>query len=173
MKKILTVLVIASLLLVSLSTLIAATPNGWASHLYLYEKNPSTWEVIEDGAWGKITYVEPNPFLNRFCNAVANSRFARRVPACEKKYVFNGHELVSGKDYTLLTYGGWSNIKCFGTSTSNDEGNVHLSGVFDFELMTDDLNIPVKIWLVPATSVNCELNKMMVWNPTEFLFEQN
>ena len=122
--------------------------KGEASHLYLYEKIPYTWEVI-DGAWGKITYIKD-------------------------KFSFNAHELETGREYTLLTYGGWNNVECFGTSVVNENGDFHLNGVFDFSLLTDEPNkVPVKIWLVPSTSVNCETNKMTVWNPTEYLFEQN
>ena len=36
-------------------------PNGPSgkshiSHLYLYEKDPATWEIVEGGAWGKMKY---------------------------------------------------------------------------------------------------------------------
>ena len=53
--------------------------NGHAEHLYLYEKDSSNWSIIEDGAWGKMTYKED-------------------------KFVFNGHSLEASTNYTLISY---------------------------------------------------------------------
>ena len=52
---------------------------GQAAQLYLYEKDPVTWEVIDSGAWGKMTYTEEN-------------------------FVFNGHGLEPKTEYTLIRY---------------------------------------------------------------------
>jgi hypothetical protein len=27
-------------------------------HLYLYQKDPTTWRVVENGAWGKLSFNE-------------------------------------------------------------------------------------------------------------------
>jgi hypothetical protein len=53
--------------------------NSNTAHLYLYEKDPNTWEIVEDGAWGKMTYD------------------------CDS-FVFNGHGLDAREDYTLIYY---------------------------------------------------------------------
>ena len=53
----------------------------------------------------------------------------------------------------------------------NDEGNIHIKGVIE-NLMSDDENIPVKVWLVPSNAVNCGLYKMTAWTPNLFLFEE-
>jgi len=63
----------------------AKVPNGPAgksnvAHLYLFEKDPATWEIVEEGAWGKMKYN------------LAGSEF---------EFVFNGHGLEPGSDYTL------------------------------------------------------------------------
>jgi hypothetical protein len=49
------------------------------AQLYLYAKDPVTWNIIPDGAWGKMSYS-------------SNS------------FVFNGHGLTSGTDYSLIYY---------------------------------------------------------------------
>ncbi|MFC1751735.1 hypothetical protein ACFLY5_01150 [Patescibacteria group bacterium] len=80
--------------------------NGLAqdSHLYLYEKDPSTWEVVEGGAWGKMRY---NP----------------------ESFVFNGHGLMPKTGYTLLRYNDeWPVVQCLASGESNKGGNLHLSG---------------------------------------------
>lgn len=152
MKKITLGILIASVLVLSVG-LIAAVPlhgngkgNGYAQHVVLVEKVPYTWEVIP-GAWGKLTYNE------------------------QGRYAFNAHKLADG-EFTLITYGGWSNVACFGTSEVNEEGDFHLEGSYDFELMSDEPEVVFpKVWLVPSSNVNCEAGKMVSWNPTSYLFE--
>lgn len=61
-------------------------PNGPAgrspiAHLYFYEKNPETWGIVEDGAWGKMKYNQYGPDFN---------------------FVFNGHRLEAGYEFTLI-----------------------------------------------------------------------
>lgn len=110
-------------------------------HLYLYEKNPETWEVEEDGAWGKMTYDNDS-------------------------FVFNGHGLESETAYTLLRYNDpWPGypVVCLGDGMSNDGGNVHLSD--------EMLNGGPKVWLVLSDDVDCDSQEMVGWDPTEYLFE--
>ena len=121
--------------------------NGKANHLSLFEKDPLTWEIV-DGAWGHIMYKDVGD-----------------------KFVFNGHQLPVGEEYTLLTYGGWTNVTCLGDNVVNSEGNIHISNVLEAPLMSNEAYIPVKIWLVPASDVNCEAGSMTAWNPTSILFE--
>ena len=53
-------------------------------HLYLYQKDHANdWEVVEKGASGKLHYT---PFGSEF------------------KFVFNGHKMDPGTDYTLIYY---------------------------------------------------------------------
>jgi len=126
-------------------------------HLYLVEKDPESWEIIEDGAWGKMKYNLKGP---------------------EFQFVFNGHGLEPGVEYTLIYYPDpWpgSGLICLGTGTANMGGNVHIAGSVD----TGDLpaggdeNDGAKIWLVLSDDVDCNNNnsKMIGWNPTEYLFE--
>jgi len=54
-----------------------------ASHLYLGEKDPTMWERVEGGAWGKMTYNLAGPMF---------------------EFVFNGKGLEAGYNFTLIYY---------------------------------------------------------------------
>ncbi len=140
-------------------------PNGQAgnsniAHLYLYEKDPVTWEILEDGAWGKMKY---------------------NLSGEEFEFVFNGHGLVEGEDYTLIYYpdkngNPWPRVDiiCLGSGIANAELNVHIMGSVDTGDLPDplvDINKGAKIWLVLSDDVDCGTKIMTGWNPTEYLFE--
>lgn len=142
-------------------------PSGRAgksniAHLYLHEKDPDTWKIIEDGAWGKMKYN------------LSGSVFS---------FVFNGHDLVPGSIYTLIYYQDpWpgTNLICLGTAEADEFGNVHIKNIVE----TGDLPPPAtdetdhvgaKIWLVLFPDVQCgeagTTSEMIGWNPTDYLFE--
>jgi len=137
-------------------------PNGPAgnsstSHLYLNEKDPDTWEIVDGGASGKMKYSHE---------------------AADFSFVFNGHGLEAGMDYTLIYYPDpWpgSGLICLGSATANGGGNVHIQNTVDTgDLPTmNDENYPdgAKIWLVLTSDVDCMMQEMIGWNPTEYLFE--
>ena len=140
----------------------AKIPNGPAGkshvgHLYLFEKDPTTWEIIDDGARGKMKYNLSGP---------------------EFDFVFNGHGLEPGLDYTLIYYPDpWpgEGLICLGEGTSDFDGNVHIKNTLDTGIMPsmDDENYPdgAKIWLILSSDVDCTAQSMIGWNPTEYLFE--
>jgi len=147
-------------------------PNGQAgksnvAHLYLFEKDPSTWDIVENGAWGKMKYNLAGPTFD---------------------FVFNGHGLEPGQKYTLIYYPDpWpgEGLICLGNGTANRGGNVHIAGSVD----TGDLPAPydlnanpettthpegktgAKIWLVLSSDIDFTDEKMIGWHPTEYLFE--
>jgi len=126
------------------------------AHLYLYEKDPDTWEIVEDGAWGKMKYN------------LAGSTF---------DFVFNGHGLEPGYEYTLIYYlDPWpgNGLICLGDGTANGDGNVHIMDSVDTGDLpaSGDEDDGAKIWLVLSNDVDCGV-KMIGWNPTEYLFEHN
>jgi hypothetical protein len=141
---------------------LAAGKNGPAgksniAHLYLYEKDPATWEIVEDGAWGKMKYN------------LSGSKF---------KFVFNGHQLVPDTDYTLIYYPDpWpgAGLICLGTGTSDEFGDVHIKAAVDTGDLpaADDANPGAKIWLVLSSDVDCTegMTRMIGWNPLGYLFE--
>ena len=134
------------------------------AHLYLYEKTGDPdWEIVEDGAWGKMKYNLTGPVLD---------------------FVFNGHGLEAGSTYTLIYYPDpWpgDGLICLGSGLANEEGDVHIMGSVDTGSLPseDDANYTdgAKIWLVLTNDVECPsedlLGSMIGWSPTEYLFENN
>ena len=160
MKKYL-VFVLAVLLIGALATGAFAGKTGRAgksniAHLYLHEKD-ANWEIVPDGAWGKMKYN------------LSGSTF---------DFVFNGHGLEPEQDYTLIYYPDpWpgDDLICLGSGTANRGGNVHIRGskdTGDLPIDSDD-NDGAKIWLVLSADVDSISQKMVGWNPTEYLFENN
>ena len=169
MKKYL-ILVLIVLLIGALSVGVLAGKTGQAgksdiAHLYLYEKIPDEpadptvpWVVVEDGAWGKMKY---------------------NMSGSEFDFVFNGHGLEAGFDYTLIYYPDpWpgDGLICLGSGIVNENGDVHIAGSCN-----TGTNLPAvgdttplvgaKIWLVLSADVDCDNQLMIGWNPTEYLFE--
>ncbi len=150
--KLITLGIIFALVLVGIAGMATAEKKGKkAAHLYLYEKDPATWEIEEDGAWGKMKYYPKDD---------------------EFDFVFNGHGLEVDEDYSLIYYPEpqttwpWPVVE-LDSGTSNDEGNIHLADSYDFNAdMTG-----IKIWLVLTDDIVD--GKMSGWNPTEYLFEHN
>ena len=128
------------------------------AHLYLHEKDPSNWEIVEDGAWGKMKY---------------------NLEGTEFEFVFNGHGLDAGVDYSLIYYRDpWPGTPatCLALGTANDGGNVHLANSINLNMDLEDSGVQgdgtdgAKIWLVLSSDVNCGTG-MTAWNPAEYLFE--
>mgnify|MGYP000005723989 CR=1 FL=1 len=167
--KLFTLALIISLLAVGITVMAfsayAKGPSGPAgksniAHLYLYQKDPGTWEIIEDGAWGKLTYIQ------------SGSEF---------KFVFNGHGLKPNTEYSLIYYAdpwpGNNPGALISEGTSDDEGNLHLGGSIELNMdLPDpsDANYPdgAKVWLVPSSDYDASNCKLIAWNPTEYLFEE-
>jgi len=140
----------------------AKIPNGPAGkshvgHLYLFEKDPVSWEIVDGGANGKMKY---------------------NLEGYEFDFVFNGHGLEPGMDYTLIYYPDpWpgDGLICLGDGTSDFDGNVHIKNTVDtgsLPAMGDDNYMDgAKIWLVLTNDVDCMMSSMIGWNPIEYLFE--
>mgnify|MGYP001098461716 CR=1 FL=1 len=143
MKKYL-VLVLIVLIIGTLFAGAIAAPAGKSNValLYLYEKDTSSWEIIEGGAWGKMKY---------------------NLSGEEFEFVFNGHGLVPGTDYTLIYYPDpWpgNGLICLGTATADEYGDVHIMNTVntgDLPAAYDD-NYPdgAKIWLVLSADIDCD-----------------
>ncbi|HPQ43394.1 MAG TPA: hypothetical protein PKZ42_04130 [Syntrophales bacterium] len=160
-KKLTIVIVITFVLGLLVVPAIAKGPSSQAGksnigHLYLYEKD-ADWEIVEGGAWGKTKYD------------LSGSTF---------DFVFNGHDLPIGQEYTLIYYPDpWpgTGLICLGSGTVNEYGDIHIKesvDTGDLPIETDE-NDGAKIWLVLSDDVNCseELCEMVAWNPTAYLFE--
>lgn len=141
----------------------APAGNSNIGHLYLYEKDPATWEIVDDGAWGKMKYNLAGP---------------------EFSFVFNGHGLEPGVDYTLIYYPDVEignpypreGVICLGSGVANNGGNVNIAASVDTGDLPSatDANDGAKIWLVLSADVDCDAGQMgPAWNPTDYLFEYN
>ncbi len=176
MKKLLTL----AILLVIIASLIA-TPvlakgkDGQAGksntgHLYLYEKNPVDWSIVDGGAWGKYNY--------KLSGTAANTAISG---------VFNGHGLVADESYSLIYYpevapnpwlaGGYA-VVVIGSGKANTGGNVHIKGTGiigdpdDQPLVGDYIGQKGdKIWLVLSSDLTGSV--MTGWTPAEYLFERS
>lgn len=128
------------------------------------EKIPSTWEIIEDGAWGKMKY---------------------NLSGEEFEFVFNGHGLEPNTEYALIYYADIGQLPNFSpwiynggslaTGTSNRGGNIHIADSVDLNTslpIEGDQNAPgAKIWLVLTADYDTSTGTFSAWNPTEYLFE--
>ena len=158
-KKLTIVTVIAVVISFLVVPVIAKGPSSPAGksnvgHLYLYEKNVD-WEIVEGGAWGKMKYN------------LSGSTF---------DFVFNGHDLAIGQEYTLIYYPDpWpgTGLICLGSGTVNEDGDIHIKESVDTgDLPMDaDENDGAKIWLVLSDDVDCEVQEMSGWSPMTYLFE--
>jgi len=161
MKKFLMIaLVVAMMTALIAAPVMAAGKNGQSGksnigHLYLWEKDNTDWTILEGGAWGKMKYNLSGETFD---------------------FVFNGHELEPGLDYTLIYYPDpWpgNNLICLGTGTVCEDGNIHIKNSVktgDLPIESDE-NDGAKIWLVLTDDVDCDNNVMIGWNGTEYLFE--
>jgi hypothetical protein len=137
----------------------AAAQNGLekgkspVQHLYLYEKDPDTREIIEDGAWGKVTILTH-----------------------KDKFVFNGHGLEETTEYSLINFAPeaewptpsenpwYMDHTHIGTEETGDNRNIHIKGDW-----ADTIH--GKVWLVKTRDFNLETEEMISWKPEEYLFE--
>lgn len=169
MSRKLTILAVVAVMALMFSSVAIAkdpkVPNGPAgksnvAHLYLFEKDPSTWQIAEGGAWGKMKYNLSGSTLN---------------------FVFNGHHLAPGGSYELIYYpdkegNPWprTDIICLGSNIADEFGDVHIEGSPNVGSLPNpavDINSGAKIWLVLSNDVSCSTNIMSGWNPTEYIFE--
>lgn len=127
--------------------------------LYLYPKDPSTWEIIDNGTWAMMVYNEQGPTF---------------------EYMLDGHGLKPNIDYSLIYYADpWPGNHpgaLIDSGTTDDSGELHLAGSVELNMdlpHPDDANYPhgAKIWLVPSSDYDPLQTKMVAWNPTEYLFE--
>ena len=136
--------------------------NGFAGksqveHLYLFEKDLTDWNVVEDGAYGKAVF-------NWKHSTVA----------------FEGWGLAPETEYALIFYyepaeGDWTNrkIQKVSSGVSDTEGYLEIGRVaFEFEVpaMVNETGTYYKVWLVPCASID-ELGQIQWINPEMFLFE--
>jgi len=80
--------------------------------------------------------------------------------------------------YQLIYYGDethndvWNYATCIGRPqrTSTHGYFKGSSWNYDFSGFLND-DVPQKLWVVPATDVDCDAGRMIAWNPSGYLFE--
>jgi len=136
--------------------------------IYLYEKDPSNWDIVGSGAWGFLDYMPEGT---------------------EFKFLFVGKKLEPFQNYTLIYYPDpWpgNGLICLGSGTADELGKLKLLGKGDPDnpdyvgpVDTGDLpalydaNAGAKIWLVLSNDVDCVEQQMTGWTPAEYLFENS
>lgn len=138
-------------------------PNGQSglssiAHLNFSQTDPDTGGEPEDGSWGRMTYRWIAPVFD---------------------YVFNGHALPEGADYTL-TYQPEpfpsDGVICLGTGTVNEEGDLHLEDAFnldtDLPAAYDENEDEATLALVIAADVDCEAGTMNNWDEDAYVFAE-
>ena len=174
MKKIIAIGLAVCLLLSVMAIPVMAAPagkdikaNGNMQNLYLYPKEyadaPEWTTLWEEEAWGKFNFKIEGQMVSG---------------------IFNGHGLVAGTDYALISYNDpWAAVpQCviIGEDTANRNGNVHINVKVPVDLGIDVAS-PVydwngagdgyKIWLVLADDLtDTQFND---WNDDQYLFENN
>ncbi len=136
-------------------------PDGQAgmssvAHLDFALVDEETGDPLEEGSWGKMMYRWIAPMFD---------------------YVFNGHELPPGVEYSL-TYQPQplpaSGVICLGTGTVNNGGNLHIQDAFDIATdlpaAYDEDEDEAILALVLAEDVDCEAGEMIEWFPEDYLF---
>jgi len=156
-KKI--VLGLLACVMIALPMVSAVMPT---QHIYMTMKTPVPTGPYPwvDGAWGRLN--------------VNNNH---------QNFVFNGHELCPGDEYTLMYYYEvWPEGIYLGEGTINCEGDIHIDGYLPDCLPTYDYGTPTsdeydgiggKVWLIPSEYVTDGSNGLVTfsWHPTEILFE--
>lgn len=118
-------------------------------HLYLYEKDPTTWLRIKNGAWGKLTFNEYST-----------------------KFVLDAHGLVPHMAYAMIRATGprpYAHVVARGTADS--KGRLHLRGSWP--------EWTLRFWVVKSDDVIGKagdigpgsLDTFKAWNPKHYLFE--
>lgn len=169
MKKVIVALI--SLLL--LATVVSAGGNTKHFRIGLAEKDPATWDVIEDKGWLRGVSTEI-----RTTYGTGKIRPTRTYYRDTLSYSLKN--LPVDTEYTLIYYGKvglndvWPHATCLMSDTSDRRGRMRgrTTGEGLFRYMFDD-GLEQKFWMVPSTDVDCVLGTMTAWNPQNILFETN
>jgi hypothetical protein len=158
--KILSIAIVALLALGCIGTVAAGAAQGInaknrAVHLYLFEKDPSTWDVVAGGAWGIMSYQLPDGSTN------------------VEKFAFSGHHLAPDKGFSLIyNPDPWPgrNFVLLGKGMSDATGELHFAGGFNFDGIFFGDEPATRFRLVLSSDVGT--SQLTGWNPAEYLFEK-
>lgn len=158
---------LVALAMLSIFPVVSATTyfgNNLVDTLNLQEKNPSDWSVVENGAHGIIKFTTVSTPWK-----IVQQRASVMV-----------YDLQPKTEYQLIYYGNnefndvWPYATCIGVPRRTSTQGFFSSGssvVNHMDMRNDD--VAQKFWVVLASDVDCNQGKMIAWNPTEYLFEEN
>lgn len=135
-------------------------PEGRAGASHIahlnFSQRDEEGEVVDDGATGRMKYTWSGPTFD---------------------YVFNGHELEPGDEFTMtyqLEPVGESGAICLGSGTVNDEGDLHIKNSIelnsDLPMADDESEDGALLVAVVSEDVDCELDSMDAYIPEDYLF---
>jgi len=145
--------------------LAVADPDSGKAKLLLENKDPTTWQVIDDDMYATLTYKKAGPAF---------------------EYKLHAHGLLPETDYSLIYYadkpnrftnwGGDYPGAFIASGTTNIIGDLKMHGCCELNM---DLPCPpdanyqdgAKIWLVPSSDYDATNFKMKTYIPTQYLFE--
>lgn len=171
MKKLSILPILSLLLLVPFASALMTFQNDYLE-IGLAEKNPSTWEIIPGGANGKVILSYSVNFIDRLKNFFLQTPLSQTARA-------NIYGLNPGWNYTLIYYGfnehndEWDFATCITSGKTSTQGYLKMvSGNFNWTPFVNN-GRNEKFWIVRSEDVNCETNRMLAWNPSEYLFESS
>lgn len=157
----------------------------------LIQKNPSDWSVIKDGAKGEIQFAritgafsDEEPLGS--CDVIkGNDTYAickkiwHDTKVVEKVYTIRAKisKAQPKTDYTLIYYGFGSHnnefpyATCISSHKTDKKGSATLEKVKvdNLNFLNDGIN--QRYFIVKSKDVDCKNNKMIAWNPAEYIFE--
>lgn len=155
--------------------------------IVLEQKVPGSWEVLDGSGYlflkqTKLHIIEPYTY-EHFVRAGKTLLLTGNLHSYETRDVaaLRLRRLVPETGYTLIYYGDethndvWPYATCLLSFTTNrfgsyfDEGQMLETSYLD-DFLSD--GIAEKYWVVTSTDVDCELGRMIAWNPEDYLFEQ-
>ena len=160
-KKISRILGIGLTIALITSLLVGITALAYDSSLVLENKDPVSWEELDEDNMSGLVLYESEALLF--------------------EYALSAEGLKSATDYSLIYYADpWAGDNpggLVGSGTTDGEGSLAFSGETD----TGDLPHPAdsnypdgaKLWLVLSNDYDSEANALTSCNPSDYLYEHN
>ena len=169
MKKGIVIIGVLAVLVLASFGASALLPTETSQFTRLFQKDPSTWEVVPSGAFGYFSIqgitMKPVRNVNPPCIAIDDVSIDQpEIMTWLLSVRASGLEPLT--EYAVVNYHeAWPWADTLATFTTDYNGYGY---VFD---ETDGL-VHDKVWVVPTSDFNVDLGKFTAWHPTEYLFEE-
>jgi len=158
MKKLMFGILMATFLFSSVS---ASYFSNDVDTLNLVQKD-SSWNEVENGARAVVTLSVVKNWKKVVQQRARVTAFGLK-PKTKYQLVYYGDETHNDE---------WNYVTCLGKERKTSTQGYFKGGSFEFnhlDMSQDD--IAQKIWLVPSSDVDCNTGKLLVWKPSDILFE--